>query len=93
MPAPAAAADPEPEQLLLESPLMGMAPEARVEPEIRVEEVARRADVSVDTIRFYQKRQLLPAPRRVGRIAWYGPDHLDRLARIKELQREGFRSP
>ena len=58
--------------------------------EIRVEEVARRADVSVDTIRFYQKRQLLPAPRREGRIAWYGDDHLARLARIKELQRQGF---
>jgi DNA-binding transcriptional MerR regulator len=57
---------------------------------IRVEEVARRADVSVDTIRFYQKRQLLPAPRREGRIAWYGEDHLERLARIKELQRQGF---
>ena len=34
---------------------------------IRVEELARRAEVSVDTIRFYQKRQLLPAPQRVGR--------------------------
>jgi DNA-binding transcriptional MerR regulator len=58
--------------------------------EIRVEEVARRAEVSVDTIRFYQKRQLLPPPRREGRVAWYGDDHLDRLARIKQLQREGF---
>lgn len=57
---------------------------------IRVEELARRADVSVDTIRFYQKRQLLPAPQRVGRIAWYGADHVERLARIKELQRQGF---
>jgi DNA-binding transcriptional MerR regulator len=57
---------------------------------IRVEELARRADVSVDTIRFYQKRQLLPPPRRVGRIAWYGEDHVERLARIKDLQREGF---
>lgn len=58
--------------------------------EIRVEELARRADVSVDTIRFYQKRRLLPAPRREGRIAWYGGDHLERLARIKDLQHQGF---
>ena len=57
---------------------------------IRVEELARRADVSVDTIRFYQKRQLLPPPRREGRIAWYGADHVERLGRIKELQRQGF---
>jgi hypothetical protein len=34
----------------------------------RVEELSRRADVSVDTIRFYQKRQLLPPPEREGRI-------------------------
>jgi DNA-binding transcriptional MerR regulator len=58
--------------------------------QIRVEELARRADVSVDTIRFYQKRQLLPPPRREGRIAWYGADHVDRLQRIKDLQRDGF---
>ena len=58
--------------------------------EIRVEELARRADVSVDTIRFYQKRQLLPPPRRAGRIAWYGADHVERLQRIKDLQRDGF---
>src|SRR6266540_3806750 len=57
---------------------------------IRVEELARRAEVSVDTIRFYQKRQLLPAPRREGRIAWYGTDHVERLQRIKDLQRQGF---
>src|SRR6266852_6265869 len=57
---------------------------------IRVEELASRAGVSVDTIRFYQKRRLLPPPRREGRVAWYGAYHLERLARIKELQRGGF---
>jgi DNA-binding transcriptional MerR regulator len=57
---------------------------------IRVEELARRAEVSVDTIRFYQKRQLLPPPLRVGRIAWYGAEHVERLARIRDLQRQGF---
>jgi DNA-binding transcriptional MerR regulator len=57
---------------------------------LRVEELARRADVSVDTIRFYQKRRLLPPPTREGRIAWYGAGHVERLARIKDLQRRGF---
>lgn len=56
----------------------------------RVEKLAERADVSVDTIRFYQKRRLLPAPMRDGRVAWYGPEHLDRLARIRELQAHGL---
>src|SRR6185437_13199384 len=47
-------------------------------------------DVSVDTIRFYQKRRLLPAPRREGRLGFYGPEHLDRLARIRDLRRRGL---
>jgi DNA-binding transcriptional MerR regulator len=59
-------------------------------PELRVEDLAGRADVSVDTIRFYQKRRLLPPPERRGRIAWYGAEHVERLARIKDLQRRGF---
>ena len=59
-------------------------------PELRVEDLAGRADVSVDTIRFYQKRRLLPPPERRGRIAWYGAEHVERLARIKDLQQRGF---
>lgn len=55
-----------------------------------MEDLAQAADVSVDTIRFYQKRRLLDPPAREGRIAWYGPEHLDRLARIRELQARGF---
>ena len=56
----------------------------------RVEELARRADVSVDTIRFYQKRRLLPPPERSGRVAWYSTEHADRLARVRELQGRGL---
>jgi DNA-binding transcriptional MerR regulator len=57
---------------------------------LRVEDLAQRADVSVDTIRFYQKRRLLPAPTREGRVAWYGPEHVERLARIRDLQAQGL---
>jgi DNA-binding transcriptional MerR regulator len=56
----------------------------------RVEDLAGRADVSVDTIRFYQKRRLLAPPVREGRVAWYGPEHLERLGRIRELQAQGL---
>src|SRR4051794_13515705 len=69
---------------------MAQTPIAAAPTRIRVEELARQASVSVDTIRFYQKRRLLPPPAREGRIAWYGADHVERLARIRELQREGF---
>lgn len=56
----------------------------------RVEELARLADLSVDTIRFYQKRRLLPPPVRAGRVGWYGPEHLERLARVREMRGRGL---
>jgi DNA-binding transcriptional MerR regulator len=56
----------------------------------RVEELAAKADVSVDTIRYYQARDLLTPPTRSGRVALYGDDHLERLARIRRLQARGF---
>ena len=57
---------------------------------MRVEELANRAGVSVDTVRFYQKQRLLPPPVREGRVAWYTPEHLGRMDRVKELRRRGF---
>lgn len=58
--------------------------------EYRIEQLARTAGVAVDTIRFYQGKGLLDAPRRDGRVTWYGDSHLERLRRIRELQQRGF---
>jgi len=58
--------------------------------EYRIEQLARTAGVAVDTIRFYQGKGLLDAPRREGRVTWYGDTHLERLRRIRELQQRGF---
>ena len=58
--------------------------------EYRIEQLARTAGVAVDTIRFYQGKGLLDAPRRDGRVTWYGENHVERLRRIKELQQQGF---
>ena len=58
--------------------------------EMRVEQLAARGDVTVDTIRYYQSKGLLDPPRREGRVAWYGDRHLERLARIRSLQGRGF---
>src|SRR5438067_986165 len=58
--------------------------------EYRIEQLARTAGVAVDTIRFYQGKGLLDAPRREGRVTWYGDTHVARLRRIKELQQQGF---
>lgn len=56
----------------------------------RVEELAAAAGVSVDTIRYYQRMDVLPRPDREGRIAWYGDAHLERLAQVAQLQQRGF---
>ncbi len=58
--------------------------------EYRIEQLARASGMAVDTIRFYQGKGLLDAPRREGRVTWYGESHLERLGRIRELQRRGF---
>src|SRR2546426_1076702 len=58
--------------------------------EYRIEQLARTAGVAVDTIRFYQGKGLLDAPRREGRVTWYGDAHEERLRRIKALQQQGF---
>lgn len=58
--------------------------------EMRVEQLSAQADVSVDTIRYYQSKGLLDPPRREGRIAWYRDEHLARLLRIRSLQQRGF---
>jgi DNA-binding transcriptional MerR regulator len=58
--------------------------------EYRIEQLARAAGVAVDTIRFYQGKGLLDAPRREGRVTWYGEPHVERLKRIKALQQQGF---
>jgi DNA-binding transcriptional MerR regulator len=58
--------------------------------EMRVEQLSAQADVSVDTIRYYQSKGLLEPPRREGRIAWYSEEHRSRLTRIRTLQQRGF---
>lgn len=57
---------------------------------MRVEELARRGETSVDTIRFYQRQGILSPPQREGRLAWYGPEHVERLRRVRELRQRGF---
>jgi DNA-binding transcriptional MerR regulator len=56
----------------------------------RVEQLATACEVSVDTVRFYQARGLLPLPDKEGRVAWYRPEHVDRIREIRALQRQGL---
>lgn len=52
---------------------------------------AQATGVNVETIRYYQRRGLLPEPPRLsGRIRRYGQDDVRRMNFIKGAQRMGF---
>jgi DNA-binding transcriptional MerR regulator len=55
-----------------------------------VEQLANACDVSVDTIRYYQARGLVPPPDREGRVAWYDDGHEERIREIRALQAKGL---
>jgi DNA-binding transcriptional MerR regulator len=61
-----------------------------METNYRVEELARAAGISVELLRSYQSKGLLPAPRHEGRVARYGPQHLERLRQIIDLKSRGY---
>ncbi|MDG4862062.1 MerR family transcriptional regulator [Streptomyces sp. T-3] len=54
-----------------------------------MEELARKAGITVRTLRFYRERKLIPPPRREGRLAWYDEHHLARLRTITGLLERG----
>lgn len=57
---------------------------------LSLEELTRRADITVRTLRFYTTRGLVPPPIRRGRSGYYSADHLARLELVQELQSHGF---
>lgn len=57
--------------------------------DLRVEDLASQAGLSVEVVRSWQSRGLLPPPRHEGRVAWYGQRHLDRLLAILDLKARG----
>ena len=59
-------------------------------PTWRIDDLAHRAGLTVDTVRFYQREGLLPAGVRVGRTKQYGPEHLERIQQIRDLQARRF---
>ncbi|HZP30067.1 MAG TPA: MerR family transcriptional regulator [Acidimicrobiia bacterium] len=56
----------------------------------RIDDLAHRAGLTVDTVRYYQTQGLLPPAERCGRAKVYGPQHLERLERIRQLQQRRF---
>ena len=53
--------------------------------------LAKAAGVGVETVRYYQRRGLLPEPARPhGEVRRYGPEDLRRLKFIRSAQAAGF---
>lgn len=58
---------------------------------MRIGELARRAEVNIQTIRFYERRRILRAPQRTsGGYRSYEKRDLEHLLFIKWCQRLGF---
>ena len=58
---------------------------------MQIGEVAKRASLTVDTIRFYERRRLLPkAERTSGKFRLYTEDAVERLRFIQQMQGLGF---
>jgi len=58
---------------------------------LQIGQLARRASVSVDTIRFYERRGILPRPqRRPSGYRVYRSADVDRIRMTKALQKLGF---
>jgi DNA-binding transcriptional MerR regulator len=55
-----------------------------------LEELAGASGVPARTIRFYRQCNLIGAPQREGRRAYYQAEHLERLRTIVELRDRGF---
>jgi|GEM_PF-581667 len=72
------------------------APPARAEPSepapaYTIDELTATTGIPSRTIRFYQSSGVLPKPDKRGRIAYYGPQHIERLELIGTMQDRGLR--
>ncbi len=58
---------------------------------MKIGEIARRAGVSIDTVRFYEQRGVLPpAPRRPSGYRDYSPAIVERIQLARRMQSVGL---
>jgi MerR family mercuric resistance operon transcriptional regulator len=53
-------------------------------------QLAKASSVGVETIRYYQRRGLLPVPKSQGAIRYYSANLIDRIGFVKRAQTLGF---
>lgn len=59
-------------------------------PGLTIDDLAREAGTTTRNVRAYQTRGLLPPPKLVGRVGYYGEEHLARLRLVARLQERGY---
>lgn len=59
---------------------------------MRIGEVAEKAGVGVETIRFYERKGLIEQPRKPGDGGYrsYSPETVERVRFVRQAQRLGF---
>jgi len=57
---------------------------------LTIEQLAAQSGMSVRNIRAHQARGLLAPPEVRARVGYYGPEHLEQLRLIRDLQEDGF---
>ena len=58
---------------------------------LKIGEIATRAGVSVDTVRYYEQRGILPAPVRLpSGYRTYAPSSVDRIVLARRLRAVGM---
>jgi len=65
-------------------------PNSQTPRSLTIGQLAAGGNVGVETIRFYQRKGLLPTPTRDSGIRRYGAQDLRRLRFIKQAQAAGF---
>lgn len=60
------------------------------EPAIPIGELSRRTGCNIETIRYYERIGLIPAPPRKGRYRSYGGDDVARLSFVRRARELGF---
>jgi MerR family mercuric resistance operon transcriptional regulator len=59
-------------------------------PAIPIGELSRRTGCNIETIRYYERIGLMPAPPRRGRYRSYSPDDVGRLGFVRRARELGF---
>lgn len=63
----------------------------KLPPRVTIGRLAKAAGVGVETVRYYQRRGLLPQPTRpLGGFRYYSAEALEQLRSVKRAQRAGF---